>query len=467
MINKIFYSLVLFPNIIYHSWEIWDWYHLDSVKEIEIWTFLVWFGKIDNQNENKFVYFKHKKFVKKSEKVDIKNWKIYWEDEKMVNATIYKLKDVDKTRDFNFFEDKDYYNKIAFWVVLTITSRCNLFCYYCFNDVDYDLKTRNTRKNMELDYWKKIVDHLYENKTRVIILSWWEPMSAPFFWELLGYLKLKNIFVHINTNWTLLNQENIKRLNRQFSVNIMVSMHEFNNKDFYNVNKLWLNKSHWIDKISPIFKIMFYNKVIQLRKINDLENISLEFLTILNWKNILNLEKIYEFWIKSWIYIHNWQFFRLYWTKNNKGATKAMMNLAINKMYEMNKKYWFNYKIVDPVPFCVVKDIDKARNIVDWVLSDTHNVKTIITTQWFVQMMSAYDSNFWNINNTSIKEIFKSDFVKKMLNNRFLPKECEDCIYKDECKWWSRMDANIVYWDYNLVDPLCDLNNKVTNRKKI
>jgi hypothetical protein len=40
---------------------------------------------------------------------------------------------------------------------------------------------------------------------------------------------------------------------------------------------------------------MFTEKIKQLKKINYLNNISLEFLTILNWKNILNLEKIYEF----------------------------------------------------------------------------------------------------------------------------------------------------------------------------
>jgi radical SAM protein with 4Fe4S-binding SPASM domain len=49
-------------------------------------------------------------------------------------------------------------------------------------------------------------------------------------------------------------------------------------------------------------------------------------------------------------------------------------------------------------------------------------------------MMSAYDNNFWNIKDTSMNEIFKSDFVKKQLNNGFLPKECKDCKYKEECR---------------------------------
>jgi radical SAM protein with 4Fe4S-binding SPASM domain len=49
-------------------------------------------------------------------------------------------------------------------------------------------------------------------------------------------------------------------------------------------------------------------------------------------------------------------------------------------------------------------------------------------------MMSAYDNNFWNIKDTSMKEVFQSDFVKKQLNNGFLPKECHDCKHKEECR---------------------------------
>jgi radical SAM protein with 4Fe4S-binding SPASM domain len=49
-------------------------------------------------------------------------------------------------------------------------------------------------------------------------------------------------------------------------------------------------------------------------------------------------------------------------------------------------------------------------------------------------MMSAYDNNYWNIADTSMKEIFKSDFVRKQLNNGYLPKECQDCKYKEECR---------------------------------
>ncbi len=457
MITKIFYSLVLFPKIKYQE-KLSSWYFLDYLEENNFWIFELFFK--DKSWNEEIIYFKHKLFLKKQEKNNLNNWLLSGMNKNLINNILNLLEEIDKKRDFNFFDDKKLNKQRAFWVVLTITSKCNIFCYYCFNDIDYELKERNIRKNKDLDYWKNIIDKLYNSWTRVVILTWWEPMVASFFWELLDYLKEKNIFIHINTNWTLLNDKNLKRLNKNYSTNIMVSMHEFNDKDYYEVNRKWLEMSFGINKVPENFKVMFTDKVKQLRKIKNYKNISLELLTILVWKNVLNLEKIYNFWKNSWIEFHNWQFFRLYSTKNNKGASKQMMEFAVNKMYLLNKKYWTYYKIVDPVPFCVTKNIDRASKVIDGVLSDTHDVKTIITTDWYVQLMSAYDNNFWNISDTNMKDIFKSDFVKKQLNNGFLPKECFNCKYKEKCRWWSRMDANIVYWDYSKFDPIWDIKNK-------
>jgi hypothetical protein len=42
-----------------------------------------------------------------------------------------------------------------------------------------------------------------------------------------------------------------------------------------------------------------------------------------------------------------------------------MMDLAVNKMYLLNKKYGFENKIVDPVPYCVTKNIDRAAEVID------------------------------------------------------------------------------------------------------
>lgn len=453
MITKIFYSLVLFPSIKYSDEVVWN--YIFDILENDFWKIKVMFYDWKMYSD---IIFTHIDFAWNKEWLKTKNWFISWYNEILLKK-IYKIIKKTDINDFNFFKEKSFYDKIPFWTVLTITSKCNLFCNYCFNDYDYPLKDRNKRKWLWLEDYKKIVDILYDSWTRDIIITWWEPFSSPFLFDLLYYIRDKWIFIRINTNWTLLFDRTLERLNNDFSLNLMVSMHEFNNRDYYDINKAWAKNIAWIEWLKS-FEDKFEKKVAQLKVIQNYKNLSLDFLTILTPKNILFLEKIYDF-VLSNFKIENWHFFRLYSTWTTKWITKEMISLAIAKLYKLNKRYNTSFKIVDSVPFCVTKSIDIASKVIDWELSPHHNVKTIITTDWYIQIMSAFDSNLWSIFENDIIEVWNWEFVQKMLNQWFLPQECFDCKYKEECRGGSRMDAHIYNKSYNSLDPLCNLSNKI------
>ena len=403
----------------------------------------------------------HKDFCKHKD-LNTNNWYIYWDEESLLKDILDKINFWEKEeKDFNFFKDKTFYDKIPFWTVLTITSKCNIFCNYCFNDYDYPLKDRNLRKNIWLEKYKQIVDILYKSWTRDIIITGWEPFSAPFLWDLLEYIRDMGIFIRINTNWTLFIDKTLERLDKEFSINLMVSMHEFNNKDFFEINRVWAKNIQWLEWLKN-FEKKFEKKVEQLRKIKNYKNLTLDFLTILTPKNILYLEQIYEFILKNFK-IENWHFFRLYSTWTTKWISREMISLAIHKIYKLNKKYNTDFKIVDSVPFCVTKNIEIASQVIDWELSENHNVKTIVTTDWNIQIMSAFDTNLGSIFENNLLKVWQWEYVTKMLNNGFLPKDCFDCKYKDKCRWGSRMDANIYNKSYSAFDPLWNINNKIIN----
>jgi hypothetical protein len=42
-----------------------------------------------------------------------------------------------------------------------------------------------------------------------------------------------------------------------------------------------------------------------------------------------------------------------------------MISLAIAKLYKLNKKYNKKFQIVDSVPFCVTKNTEIAKEIID------------------------------------------------------------------------------------------------------
>lgn len=456
MITKIFYSLELFYRGVKYDEKLSSWYTL--VEVFEHWIWALWCIFICENGFETKAYFYHKdKFKRDSESSNI--WYIEAEDDKLKSSLLNIFKH-NETADFNFFKDKEFYDKIPFWTVLTVTSTCNIFCYYCFNDYDYDLKSRNFKENLTFEQTKDIVDKLYLAWTRDIIITWGEPFTYRYIYELLDYLKEKGIFAHINTNGTLLSENTVKKLNDNRSINLMVSMHEFNNEDYYMVNRKGLLMTYGRDEELKAFKTKFTKKVANLKKIRNYKNLSLDFLTILSNKNILHFEKIYAWWRSNFPFLNDWQFFRLYRTQNNPWISREMISLAIYKMYKLNKKFWTNFKIVDSVPFCVMKDIDIAAEIIDGELSEHHNVKTIITTDWNIQIMSAFDCHLWSIFSNDILEVWNSDWVQNMLWNWFLPKECSDCKYKEECRWWSRMEANIAFGSYDTFDPIWKLENK-------
>jgi len=455
MITQIFYSLVLFPNIKYEA-KLKSSYFLDTILEKDYWVFELFFLNWSNREVITIMYID---FIKNKDKYTTKNWQISWKNTKLLKE-IFNIINKSDVNDFNFFKDKEFYDNIPFWTVLTITSKCNLFCNYCFNDYDYSLKNRNLRENIWLEKYKSIVDILYKYGTRDIIITGWEPFSAFFLWDLLEYIRDKWIFIRINTNWTLLLDKTLERLDKDFSLNLMVSMHEFNNKDYYEINKAWAKNIKWIEWLKS-FENKFEKKIFQLQKIKNHRGLCLDFLTILTPKNILYLDKIYDFVLNNFD-IENWHFFRLYSTWTTKWISREMINLAIHKLHKLNKKYNTVFKIVDSVPFCVTKDTEIAKQVIDWELSENHNVKTIITTDWNIQIMSAFDTNLWSIFENDLLDVWQWGYVQKMLRNWFLPKECRDCKYKEECRGGSRMDANIYNKSYSAFDPLWDINNKIT-----
>lgn len=454
MITKIFYSLVLFPAIKY--WEkLPSWFIINDIWEESYWTIKIEFilGA-----EKSSLIFTHKDFWQKKSIFQMKNWGIYWENKDLLTE-VYEIVKWTDIADFNFFKPKEFYHKKPFGTVFNITSKCNLFCDYCFNDYDYPLDTRNQRKTLWLEAFKLIIDELYDAGTRDVILTGWEPFSCSFLWELLDYLKEKSIFIRINTNGTLLFDKTLERLNKNYSLVLMVSMHEFNNKDYFELNKQGAKNIYGINWLKP-WETKYDDKVKQLKKIPDFINIQLDFLTILTPKNILYLEKIYSYILNNF-QIVDWHMFRLFSTGTTKWISREMITLAIHKIYKLNKIYNKDFKIVDAVPFCVTKNIDIASQVIDWELSENHNVKTIITADGNVQIMSAFDWNLWSIFDKGIKEIWWSEFVQKKLTNWFLPKECSDCKYKNKCMWWSRMDGNIYNGSYDAWDPLGNIKNKV------
>ena len=98
-------------------------------------------------------------------------------------------------------------------MTLELTNRCNLKCIMCPHPKMKNLKV----KDMDFEVFKKIVDEVCrfgDKKTDFTPVGLGEPLMYVQLPEAIDYIKLKcpDASIHINTNGTLLNEENAKML---------------------------------------------------------------------------------------------------------------------------------------------------------------------------------------------------------------------------------------------------------------
>ena len=92
----------------------------------------------------------------------------------------------------------------VFWA---LTDSCNLCCEYC-----YAAPHRNSSKHLPIKECIELIDELSELEVCELIIEGGEPLLHPFFFEILAYIKKRNISVTILTNGTYLDVSVIKKL---------------------------------------------------------------------------------------------------------------------------------------------------------------------------------------------------------------------------------------------------------------
>jgi MoaA/NifB/PqqE/SkfB family radical SAM enzyme len=89
---------------------------------------------------------------------------------------------------------RSWHENRLFIVLLELTYRCNLDCYFCYND----LSLRGTPMRFE-DY-RKLFDDLAEMEVLNLILSGGEPLAHPDFFRIGAYARERGFLVRIKSN---------------------------------------------------------------------------------------------------------------------------------------------------------------------------------------------------------------------------------------------------------------------------
>ena len=95
-------------------------------------------------------------------------------------------------------------NPIPWYIVLELTTTCNLKCKHCYN--------HNDNSFIELDDIKKLFEMLDDNDNFMVCLTGGELFLHPNLFDILDYLQYKNKVIALMTNATLLDEEKISKL---------------------------------------------------------------------------------------------------------------------------------------------------------------------------------------------------------------------------------------------------------------
>lgn len=99
--------------------------------------------------------------------------------------------------------------KFPQFISFTLLNACNLRCKMCgqWSETGYvKNKIVNANPQLNVSYWKRLVDEISEHKIRFILIRGGEPFLFPQIMELIEYANSKGLFLSIDTNGTVINK---------------------------------------------------------------------------------------------------------------------------------------------------------------------------------------------------------------------------------------------------------------------
>lgn len=322
-----------------------------------------------------------------------------------------------------------------------ITNMCNLRCKHCYASAGVKKSSEFT-----LEEVKKIIDELDSLGTVLIAFAGGEPFMRKDIYEIISYVKNKGMEVFLNTNGTLINENNIQKIidsgltHIEFSIDGLKDDHDF------------IRGAGTFDKVLHAIEVCQKNGI----KVGVMSTL---FKT--------NLEKIPEF----IDFFHNKGVIGIGFLRfipTGRGEQNADLGLsieerkrAIEMVYEKRLQYGENFylKIETPLSYLVAQNYPEIMNQHKYISTAQRGCDGGITscqilsdgTVTFCPQMGLGD---FNLHDKSMEYIWKNDSYFKKLRTRELKGKCGRCEHKKLCGG-CRVDAFLKTGDVLEEDSGC------------
>lgn len=279
-------------------------------------------------------------------------------------------------------------------VIIELTKKCNLNCDFCYHTTNEDIK-------LSKEDVFKVLDDTKNSEIKAVRFTGGEPFLRDDLDEILTYAKKLELYVILNTNGFLINENNINYLK--------------------NVD-LILFSLHYPER-SKIVK-----EKMQLLK--DF-NLKIMLATIVHKKNIERLNYFYEF-----VFDINQKNFTSWFLlrpipKSEFDLSKEDINELYDKIVRYNKRYGMDTKIANSLPFCAIPK--ELQNVSSGGKYDCGRTRIMIDAEGNYRLDYSSEESFGKIENKKILDIWNSEYWKDIRNNKFAPEKCQKCEFLTNC----------------------------------
>lgn len=303
-------------------------------------------------------------------------------------------------------------------VKIALTDRCNQKCVFCYNSREIEQTFDKDIENMS-----RMVSILGENEVLFIKLTGGEPLlNRELLYPAIEKAKEYNMFVAINTNLSLLTEEDLKRFRKNNVVKINVSF-----------------QSHQREKHNRLTGSKNYDKVLNNLKKLAKEDIEVEVgmtVTKDNMNDVYDTGRM----IFERTGIKRFNAFPIGPVTQDQTAMMPDKNNLLgifNQMKRLKDKFGLSVSCANPTVPCYFKDLE-VKDYLGFFNSRCNMGKRELSldTHGNIRPCTAVDIVEGNILKNGWADIIKVfNKYKKLYNNRkkLLPPECRTCYYVEKC----------------------------------
>lgn len=317
-------------------------------------------------------------------------------------------------------------------IVFEVTYRCQSNCQFCYNCWKYQYQPL---PELTLDQYQQLMQKL--PKTKQIAISGGEPLLRHDLREIILALKRLSPNILVITSGIQINNE-IARMFKELNVRVQISLHGL--EDTHNALTRTENA---------------YQRAIQGIAWLKRNDVKYGITTVVNKKNINEIKQVFELGVA----LDAQQLQVIRFMPGGEGIKNQDLMLNAReyiKMMEDLDGVCKNYGIIGvlgaPNTPCSFPD-EKYKHIskgmcgagVDWFAIDPSGRMRICNHSPTI---------LGDLTQQSFADIWAHPLLEKFRTNQMIPKACDGCKRRDECKGGCRAVAETYYGDISAPDPL-------------